>query len=109
MIFAELILTEQEYELLDTEIKFNIASAKADSAELLAFSYPKLEDSPEEEKRIARSILKVLRGLKKNGVIQFFLTEDSIEKRTTEAQYIENKYKKYLISSTSFKHIYVKI
>ena len=77
-------------ERLMTELRFNIASARASGFELIKIEFPK-DDAPDAEKLVS-SVLKKLRLLKKEGVVQFFANNDSFERHATEAVYLLNKY-----------------
>ena len=76
-------------EYLMTELRFNIAAARAEKAELM-----KLELTAEERlrRREYRSVLVRLRQLKKEGVVQFFATEKDFTEGSTEAVYLLNKF-----------------
>ena len=75
---------------LMTELRFDIASARALGSELV-----RLELAPEDAKvraRLRTSVLVRLRTLKKEGVIQFFASERDFAEESTEAVYLLNKY-----------------
>ena len=63
---------------LNTELRFLIASAKVDGAELLRIDPPTCEDE-KENLRIIGCIIKVLRTLKKEGVIEFYVNRQGAQ------------------------------
>lgn len=92
----------------DTEIKFNIASAKYDGVNLLKFSIKRrIDDS--ENCRLMSCITKVLSSLKKQGRVNFFVKPEQMEQNTTEAEYITNLFGGEIAPQKDFLDIYVKI
>ena len=93
----------------DTEIRYNVASAKIASADLIKMVLPK-RDSDRENERIGYCILKVLRTLKKEGIIQFFVNSSGFEKNTTQAQYLINIYQGLIDESSDSEFFtYIKL
>lgn len=87
-----------EFELLgncqidmDTEIKYNIVNAAYEGGELVIFRIKKRNED-KENSRLSFCAVKVLRGLKRAGNIQFFLNDDGLLDSTTEASYLINMY-----------------
>ena len=87
-----------EYELLgncfvdfNTEIKFEIAKYKVEGRELVRFTIP-LRDDAAENSRLQVCTVKVLRSLKREGRIQFFVLPEGFTEGTTEAKFLTNKY-----------------
>ena len=91
----------------DTEIKFNLATARYEGADLIVFSINKREDE-EENTRLLSCIYKILGTVKKAGTISFFVKPEQMEQNTTEAEYIKNKYADYLTFSDNLIYVYVK-
>ena len=77
-------------EYLMTELRFNIAAARAERMELIRLEL--VNDEDRVRRRQYTSILVRLRQLKREGVIQFFATEEDFVGGTTEAVYLLNKY-----------------
>ena len=75
---------------LMTELRFDLASARALGFELVRF-VPASEDS-KVRARLRTSIIVRLRTLKKEGVVQFFASEKDFEEESTAAVYLLNKY-----------------
>ena len=90
MNLKKCVLEHMDLEYLMTELRFNIAAARAEKVELLM-----LELATEDERSRRRrytSVLFRLRQLKREGTVQFFATEDDFADNTTEADYLLNKY-----------------
>ena len=90
MNLKKCVLEHMDLEYLMTELRFNIAAARAEKVELLM-----LELATEDERSRRRrytSVLFRLRQLKREGIIQFFASEDDFADNTTEAVYLLNKY-----------------
>ncbi len=90
MNLKKCVLEHMDLEYLMTELRFNIAAARAEKVELLM-----LELATEDERSRRRrytSVLFRLRQLKRDGTVQFFATEEDFADNTTEADYLLNKY-----------------
>ena len=90
MTLKKCLLEHMDLEYLMTELRFNIAASRAEKIELILF-----ELATEEERSRRRrytSVLFRLRQLKREGIIQFFATENDFADNTTEADYLLNKY-----------------
>ena len=55
------------------------------------------------------SVIKVLRTLKKEGIIEFFVTGEAFGEETTESVFLMNKYGNFINTSTGYEAIYVKL
>ncbi len=94
---------------LDTEVKFNIATARVDGAELLRFAMPRTADSREDGKIIA-TLTKLLKGIARNGDIQFFALNPEIESSSLEGAFLLNKYNDFILpDNDSYTYVYVKM
>ena len=108
MILKSYLLEGSCKKEFDTEIKFDIASAKYDCADLIMLSFKKT-DSAEEDNRLLLCISRVLNSLKKSGAISFFVKPEQMAGATTEAQYIINKFEDRIQIRDDYVDIYVKI
>ena len=72
---------------LETEVIFEIASARALGIELL-----RLDITSDDKERLAGYAEKKLRSLKRLGRIQLFVLASDIKNNSTEAEYLKNKY-----------------
>ena len=94
---------------LDTEVRFNIAGARADKAELVRLDLPFTEDE-RNNSRLICCLIKVLRAMMREGGIQFYVSDDGFAASSTEAAFLENKYHAYILpSDAEHKYIYVKM
>ena len=80
---------------LNTEMRFLFASAKVDGDEIVRIVLP-TGDSEKENERINGCVIKVLRTLKKEKVIQFYVNKDGFMLNSTEANFLLNKYGDYI-------------
>ena len=94
---------------LDTEMRFLFASAKVDGEELIRLILPVTEDE-KENSRINGCVIKVLRTLKKESVIQFYVNREGFMAASTEASFLLNKYGEFISDDISEpKIIFVKL
>ena len=94
---------------LNTEMRFLFASAKVDGEELVRLSIPYCSDE-NERLRINGCVIKVLRTLKKEGTIQFYVNNEGFSVNSTEASFLMNKYYDYISTSNPEReYIYVKL
>ena len=100
MIYREIKLKSEDINSIITEILYEIASARVDSVELLGL---KISNSDNKlRSKLAEGIIRYLKGIKRQGQIQFFATEDSFVKSTTEAIFLLNKYPELFSSLPAF-------
>ena len=90
MNLKKCILEHMDLEYLMTELRFNIAAARAEKAELILFELA-TEDERSRRRRYT-SVLFRLRQLKREGTISFFAAETDFADSTTEADYLLNTY-----------------
>ena len=94
---------------LNTEMRFLIASAKVDGLELLRLDLS-LTDSEKENGRINSCVIKVLRSLKKDGIIEFYVNREGFLANSTESIFLQNKYGEYIEANASESaSVYVKL
>ncbi len=92
-----------------TEIMFEIASARAEGAELLRFELNLVNDNLATTKQF---IIKKLKDMKQKSRIQFFAAADSFKNGSTEAVFLLNKYPAHFEKNSpgeSENYIYVKL
>ncbi len=107
-MFARFMLNGDCFASLNTEIRFLVASARVDNAELMEIYLKKTEDS--NDRRILSCICKVLKGMMRSSDIQFYVIDKSLDSSETEAAFLRNKYQKYLSNiNDSILSIYVKL
>ena len=94
---------------LNTEMRFLFASAKVDGDEIVRIVLP-FGDNEKENERINGSVIKVLRTLKKEKVIQFYVNKDGFLLNSTEATFLLNKYGEYIKDDyATANFIYIKM
>ena len=85
------VIDNVKLDKLMTELRFSIASARASGFELVRLGFSEAEGVSNDAK-LEAAVVKKLRILKKEGVVQFFANNESFSKHTTEAIYLLNKY-----------------
>ena len=94
---------------LNTELRFLFASAKVDGDEIVRIVLPHCDNDKENE-RVVSCVIKVLRTLKKEKVIQFYVNKDGFTLNSTEASFIINKYGEFIRDGYSdSNYIYIKM
>ena len=94
---------------LNTELRFIFASAKVDGIEILKLDLP-ITDNEKDNTRVKGCVIKVLRTLKKDGVIEFYVNREGFAANSTEAIYLLNKFGEYVDGDSSdLTSVYVKI
>jgi hypothetical protein len=79
-------LKSDNVDSMTTEIMFEVAGARADRNELVRLNIKS------DEMKMYDSVLRLLKGMKQKGLIQFFATEKSFADGSTEASFLINKY-----------------
>ena len=94
MSYREIGIGADSSESAATEIMFNIAACRVDGVDLIRIDLPIVEEGKisRDGKKMLFSITRLLKDMKQKGSIQFFATEDSFARSTTEAVYLQNKY-----------------
>lgn len=94
---------------LNTELRFLFAGARFDGEELVRLELPYGEDE-KENARLSGSVIKVLRTLKKESVIQFYVNKESFAASSMEASFLLNKYGDFIADGSNVpSYIYVKL
>ena len=112
MKYKTIKLTGNNSQQLNTEAAFEIAVAKADGAELVRFD---IQDSPDETgystRKKVSALEKIMRSMKESRKIQFYATNESFTKSSTEAVFLINKYPDVFenIPDNSSEYIYIKL
>ena len=94
---------------LNTEMRFLLADAKVDKKELVRFDF---EDraSDKENSRVMSCIIKILRSLKRESVIQFYVNDEGFSANSTEAIFLLNKYSQFISGiDGAVNFVYIKI
>lgn len=94
---------------LNTEMRFLFASARVDGEELVRLVIP-LGENERENARINGCAIKVLRTLKKEGAIEFYVNKEGFVANSTEASFLLNKYGDFIADGADNPaFIYVKL
>ena len=91
---------------LNTEIRYLLASAKVDGIELVKFDFP-MSKNEKENNRIICCVIKVMRAVKKEGCIQFYVNREGFALASTEASYLMNKFSECIDVDDENNYIYV--
>ena len=114
MNYVEIDIKSIDFSSLETEIMYEIATAKVDGAELLRLNLPlsRVEESELPIKKYLQRASKILKELKQKGKIQFLATSHEFKYSLTEAVFLINKYPELFISQDSAEdesYIYIKL
>lgn len=92
------------------ELRFSVASERADGAELLRVNAPST-DNEKEDAKLLSLITKTLKQMKSEKLIQFFATNKSFKISSTEAEFLINKYPDEFscVSEETVSFFYIKI
>jgi hypothetical protein len=104
MKYKELNLRADLPEQINTELLFEIASARAEGTELICiniFNEEKKYSFPQKQRSV---LIKLIKNLKSEGRIQLFATSDSFRNQTTESYFLQNKYPE-IFDSTSKRYL----
>ncbi len=107
-MFTEYSLTGSCQTDLNTEIRFLLATAKVDGVELVKFSFP-TSANEKENSRIVCCVIKVMRTVKREGIIQFYVNREGFALNSTEASYLLNKFSQYIATEEKNNYIYVSL
>ncbi len=73
------------------ELRFCIAGARADGEELLRLDIP-FGENKREHSRMMTAIIRILKQMKEERLIQFFAGEKQFSESSMEAEFLHNKY-----------------
>ena len=91
MLAKNIILNGKNRKQLDTEIKYMVASARTDGFEVVRLDIDEPQDSPD-ARRLSVCTMQVLRSMRREGSVQFFIPYKELESDSTEAEFLKNKY-----------------
>ena len=95
---------------IKTEIMYEVAAARVSGAELLRVNIHCDEELL--QNKVISALLRILKGMKSAGTIQFFATESSFAQRSMEAEFLLNKYPTLALDDQETddqSYVYVKI
>ena len=106
MIFKNYELEGSCLKEFNTEIRYLVATARADGKELISLNFPGLTDE-REVKRVVHCAARLLGTMKREGSVQFFV--QSLSNGSREAEFLKNKYSEFINQDGKFESIYVKL
>ena len=95
MVYSEYKLQSTNIDDLDTEIRFAVASAKADGCRLIKLYFEKRE-LEKDNRKLSASIKKILRVMIQGSLMYFYLNKRGSETGSTEYEFLMNKYPEYV-------------
>jgi hypothetical protein len=84
-------LTGTTQDLLTTEIKYFIAAAKAIGNDLIKLTVG-ISDDEKEALHAKSAVIRILKSIKKQGIIQLYVSSSDFNLHSTEVEYLLNKY-----------------
>ena len=107
-MFKKYVLSAEKYSDIEIEMKFEIAKARVDGIQIIAFLLP-IDDNEPDFTAVNNSVTKILRILSKNKKIEFYLNETELENDGTRQYFLKNKFSDCIILDTNYFIYYVKI
>ncbi len=104
MKYNSISLTKPNESILETEILFTVASARAEGNGFVRLDLPN-----DDNEKINACSVKILKTAKRQGKIQFYIFGEDIRGESTEAEYLRNKYPAVADMSAENPFILVKI
>ena len=101
--FKTITLKGDNTQNINTELYFELASARAEKCEVVAIS---TECSTE---KVESLVVSALKKMKTASSIQFYATPESFKLPSTEAVFLLNKYPDVFIGDCCYQYIYVKL
>ena len=97
---------------LETEVRFDIASARSCGAVLVRYNI----NESDNEKLLKRRLIflcRILNEMRRDGLIQFYVTESDFVNKGMKSEFMYNKYADYIDTKKSEKElstfVYVKL
>ena len=108
MLATNIVLNGKSRKQLDTEIKYTVAAARADGFEVVRLDIDAPKDSPD-ARRLSVCTQQVLRTMKREGRVQFFIPFSELEGDSTEAEYLKNKYSDSILALSGIGEYLLKL
>ncbi len=108
MMLSIVTIRADKYSDIDTEIKFNVATARAENKAIIRFDF----NGESEDNKCYSIALRVLKKMKAAGQLQFIAIPTSFSNGDTESEFLKNKYPEVLneaLSVSGEQFIIVKI
>lgn len=107
-MFRKYVLSGECQADLNTEIRYLLAAARVDGLDLVRLDFPK-GDSEKDSSRIACCVIKVMRAVKRDGCIQFYVNKEGFAQGSTEASYLMNKFSTYIDFDEGDNYLYIRL
>lgn len=91
MKYSDYEIKEKNKNEIKTELMFAVASARVDGTDVLKLTFTHT-GGEELDKKAINAATKLVKELKKNGTIDFYVTKDAFSRSTTESIYLINKF-----------------
>ena len=92
LMYKDIVLSGECFADLNTEIRFGIAEARASGIEIVRLT----SAHSAENKRVDNCLLRVIRSMTKSGLAEFCIPVAEINSGSTEAEFLLNKYSRFL-------------
>ena len=103
-MYREHKLSELKYSDLETEIKFEIAGARADGIQLLNLIIEDTNDG-----KTLPSVKRILKNMEKSKAIEFYVESSRLNESDTKVQFLYNKFNDYIKLDEKLPTIYIKL
>ena len=90
MNYKTIIPEGKDLDSLITELRYVVATTRACGDDLLMIKIPDNEGA--QAKKTRTSVIRILRAMKSEGLIQFYATKESFDSSSTESEFLINKY-----------------
>lgn len=91
MKYKVLNLHSEAPKTIETEVMYEVVSARVDGASLLRLNITKGENEKLHKRRVL-AVKRTLKGMKGRGTIQFYAFPENFESSGTEANFLANKF-----------------
>ena len=106
-MFKYINIQQDDRTIMETEIRFQIATATVESVELMALAFNSNDDI--QIKKCCGQIKRILGQLKKEGRIRFFMENCNINNGSTESEFLKNKYAQHLVTNDKDTVFFIKL
>ena len=106
-MFKYINIKQEDRAVMETEIRFQIATATVEALELLTLAINSEDEI--QTKKCAGQIKRILSQLKKEGRVSFFIEHCNLNNGSTESEFLKNKYSSHLFANANDTVFFVKI
>ncbi len=109
MNYKTIIPEGKDLDSLITELRYAVATTRARGDDLLMIKMPDNDEGQDKKAKI--SVIRILKSMKNEGLIQFYATKESFDLSSTESEFLINKYPRIFEqkNNISFDDVYVKL